>query len=240
LKIENLKLESETVTPSPFFAILVWGGLWGIFEATVGYLLHLLPFSVGWLVWYPVACFFMVNVYRKTGRVRDILYVGILAACIKLLNLFMPVRVDRVINPAVSILLEALSMAIVAFGLNRFFRSKKKSPAAKAIAVFCMNTGWRALYALYLLLLAPNWMREISVISSGEALVTFFITHNFFTSLVLFAGYLMLGLILRPVEAAEERLSSAFSAFPQRAMLPAKTAVALCLVAGSAALQMLL
>jgi hypothetical protein len=44
-------------------AVLFYGGIWGVFEATVGYLLHLLPFSIGWLVWYPIACFLC---YRYT------------------------------------------------------------------------------------------------------------------------------------------------------------------------------
>jgi hypothetical protein len=82
---------------SMLFTIFTWGGLWGIFEATVGYLLHLLPFSIGWLIWYPVACFFMFQVYRKTQRTEAIVLVGLLSASIKLLNLFLPGRIDRVL-----------------------------------------------------------------------------------------------------------------------------------------------
>jgi len=81
--------------------IIVWGSLWGIFEATVGYLLHLVPFNYGYLVWYPVACFFMANIYRKTSRVSSLFYIGLLSAAIKLINLLFPVRIDKVINPAV-------------------------------------------------------------------------------------------------------------------------------------------
>lgn len=96
-------------------AVLFYGGIWGVFEATVGYLLHLLPFSIGWLVWYPIACFFMLQVYIKTKQVKSILLIGLLSCAIKLTNLMLPVRIDRVLNPAVSILFEAITMAAVVF-----------------------------------------------------------------------------------------------------------------------------
>ena len=196
--------------------ILLWGSLWGLFEAIFGYLLHLLPFSIGWLIWVPVACFFMSNVYRKTGRISSILLIGLLCSCIKLTNLFLPGRVDRVLNPAVSILLEATALAITVYVAERFAERHEgtPSPLGKATLAVGMNTGWRLLYALYLLILVPNWMREISVISSMEKFIPFFITQNLMTSTLLFLGYSNKRLLFRPIEQGERAISSLREVIP--------------------------
>jgi hypothetical protein len=232
---------NRTAACSFWFIILTWGALWGIFEATVGYLLHLLPFSVGFLVWYPVACFFMVNVYRKTQQTKSILCVGALAACIKLLNLFLPGRIDRVLNPAISILFEALSMAVVIWVINHLILNQPKTLWIKALTVLAMNFGWRILYIVYLLFLVPDWIREISVISNPQAFLTFFLVYNLLTSLILFLGAVTLPSILRPVEAAERRVSALFSTVPNYyAGQAIKVSLSVFLLGSNIALQLLL
>ena len=196
------------------FEVLIWAALWGIFEATAGYLLHLLPVNIGWLIWYPAAYFFMANAYRRTGSPASIALVGLLSASIKLLNLLLPGRIDRVINPAVSIVFESLTMAAAAAVLRR--RARPMTPAAQAIAALLMNTGWRVLYMLYLLFLVPDWMRQISVISSAEQLFPFLVTQNLATSAVLYAGYLCRSIALRPLAAAERKLANALRMVPRR------------------------
>lgn len=220
--------------------ILVWGGIWGIFEATAGYLLHLLPFSVGWLVWYPVASFFMFNVYQRTKRASAVIMIGLLSAGIKLFNLFLPVRIDKVINPAVSIVFEALTLAAVIFMAGRFFANRKGSPVDKALTVLSMNTGWRLLYILYLMFLVPDWMVEVSVISTKQAFLTFFLMNNFFSSFVLFAGYLAMGHIMAPIKAAEERLILLLSPFPRRRAAVVKGGAGALLLSVSIALELIL
>lgn len=235
-----MEKEKKASPASTLTAVLVWGGLWGIFEATVGYLLHLLPLSIGWLVWYPVACFFMLNVYRKTRRTETILLVGLLSACIKLFNLFLPGTIDRVLNPAVSIVLEAVTLSAGVYAYRHFVAAKKKPLITAAIAILCMNTGWRVLYALYLLFLVPDWMREVSVISSANALVIFFVLHNLLTGLVLFGGSLLAKYILRPIEIFERRLSVLLSSFPYRSAAGIKLAGAVLLFGCSIALGFLI
>lgn len=225
---------------SAITTVLIWGGLWGVFEATVGYLLHLIPISIGWLVWYPAACFFMLNVYRKTRRTETILLVGLVSACIKMLNLFLPVRIDRVLNPAASIVFEALILAAVILVYKRFFAESKKPLRIEALTVLFMNTGWRILYTLYLLLIVPTWMREISVIGSTAALLTFFFVHNLLTGLVLFGGSVVIKYILKPIEALEHKLSAYLSSFPHRAAAGMKLAGAIFLLGCSIALELLM
>ena len=92
-------------------AILFRGAFWGILESTVGALMHLLPVRLGFLVWVPMAMGCMLGAYRATGKARAVLCAAAIAAAFKLTNLVFPIRADKVLNPAVSILLEGLSLA---------------------------------------------------------------------------------------------------------------------------------
>lgn len=217
--------------------IFTVGALWGIFEATVGYLLHLLPFTIGWLVWYPAACFFMYLAYQKSERTADILLVALLASGIKLLNLFMPIRIDRVINPAVSIILEAAAMFAVIKLRNKYLENKKKNIPILAFSVLLMNTLWRALYILYILLLVPEWMRNISVISSTEALINFLIEQNFYTCLIIFAGAVLFNPLMKPIKRIEKRAESRLLKLPVRVLLSIKLTAAIVLLIINISLQ---
>ncbi len=201
---------------STILNIIVWGSIWGMFEATVGYCLHLVSFGYSWLIWYPFACFCMVNIYRKTGRISSILYVGLLCATIKMLNLFLPGRIDKVINPAISIVFEAIAMVAVIIVVNSLFKQKQKNPVFKALIALTMNTCWRFLFVIFLIFLVPDWICEISVISSGEKFVPFFITQNFITSALIFIGYQFKNTVLKPVIIIENYISNRFSAIPKK------------------------
>lgn len=222
------------------YNIIIWGAIWGIFEATVGYLLHIVSFGYTWVIWYPVACFFMTNVYRKTGKISSVYLIGFLCAAIKMLNLFLPGRVDKVINPAVSILFEALAMATVVFAANHLLRGKNKSPFAKAIMALCMNTGWRLLFALYLLFLVPGWIRDISVVSSAAKFIPFFITQNLITTVLIYIGYQYKTYIFKQLKFIERRLWTRLDAVPSRTVPILQPALAVLLLCVNIALQFIL
>lgn len=232
--------ESKMKGCSIILNIIIWGGLWGIFEATVGYFLHMVSFGFSWIIWYPFACFIMTNVYRKNKSVSSIFYVGLFSATIKMLNLFLPGRIDRVINPAISIMFEALAMACVVFAVNQLFKEKQKNPLVKALMAVTMNTGWRILFALYLLFLVPDWIREVSVISSAEKFIPFFITQNLVTSVLIFVGYQFKTTILKVVEIAENRISIWINAAPNRSVLVWQTSAATLILCANIALQFML
>lgn len=222
------------------FIILAWGGLWGIFEATVGYLLHLLPISIGSFVWYPVACFVMYCVFRQTGKISAIFLVGLVSAAVKLLNLLLPVRVDKVINPAVSIVLEAIAMTVMVWADSRYLSGKPKRWPVKLGLVAAMNTGWRLLYAGYLLFLVPDWIREVSVLASGKSLFLFFLVHNLSTTLLIFIGWQFIGQIDRLNEKLRRHAHSLFSLVPVKSATAVKAGVCLLLLGANIALQMVL
>ena len=191
-----MKHESNTLNrQSTVLTVLAFGALWGIFEATVGYCLHLLPAVPGWLIWYPMACAFMGAAYLKTKRESAILSVALISALIKLLNLLMPVRIDRVINPAVSILFEAIAMIAAVIVMCRLSQDKRKGALLKGAAVLGMNTTWRLLYIAYIGFLVPQWMRDISVLSSQQQLIRFLVIENLLTTAIVLLVYLAAYLI---------------------------------------------
>jgi len=221
-------------------SIVLCGTIWGIIEATAGYLLHLMSFGYGWLIWYPAACFFMTYIYQKTGRRSSILFVGLLCAAIKMLNLLLPGSVDRVVNPAVSIIFEALAMTAVLYMARRYSGDKRKSPVTKVLMALSMNTGWRLLYILYLLLLVPDWIRDVSVIGSATKFISFFIIQNLITTALLFIGYQFISYIFGPVERFECRLKNLLDKVPSRVALILQTGMAALLLTASIFLQILL
>ena len=93
-------------------AVLLFGGLWGIVEATLGTLLHLpivhiTMFLSSTTILVPIAFLLMGVCYKKTGTKRSVLYMGMLASAMKAIScaIFM-----MSFNPCFYILMEALAM----------------------------------------------------------------------------------------------------------------------------------
>jgi hypothetical protein len=109
-------------------AAFLWGSLWGLAEATVGYLLHIVrvPGLPG-LIMLPVGLFMMGCACRRTGRIEVIPVTALVAALLKLAALPIPgIDVLAVVNPVRAILLESL----VAAGLAAAFGRAAGLPAA--------------------------------------------------------------------------------------------------------------
>ena len=47
--------------------IVFFGALWGITEATLGFLLHFLPPTIAGIVMFPIAVLILVKAYKATG-----------------------------------------------------------------------------------------------------------------------------------------------------------------------------
>lgn len=155
-----------------FWSVLFYGSIWGIFESTVGYFLHLLPIRVGSFIWLPVACFFMSQVYKSTSKYSSIIYISLLSSSIKLINLFMPVSIDKVVNPAISIVLEGCAFLLILYAVNN-----KKLRLSPLVKTFLFNTSWRLFYLVYLLFV-PKWMFEKSSLTSLNSLFEFLVISN--------------------------------------------------------------
>jgi hypothetical protein len=96
-----------------FKDIVFFGALWGLAEATLGFLLHLVVVPITGLFMFPIGFFLMRQVRLKTGSRTSPAQIAVIAAAIKLVNLFFtPLWID-VVNPAVAILLEGVFVAIL-------------------------------------------------------------------------------------------------------------------------------
>lgn len=142
--------------------IVYWGSLWGIAEATLGYVLHMaaiqLP-GVPGFVMFPVAFYFMRKSYLASGKADAVFQVALVAALIKCCDFLITGNIPiRILNPAFSILLEGLAVALV------FAYAERRKTDVGFASVFSMGVLWRAVFLSYLFL--------ISLIDLPAALVT--------------------------------------------------------------------
>ena len=100
--------------------VLVFGSIWGCLEATLGGFLNLIIFPNKGAIMSGIGMAIMgaaLAIYRKPVMLPGI---GIIAASYKWLNawlLFVPPSAVQIINPAMSIVLEALAFSLVAIFL---------------------------------------------------------------------------------------------------------------------------
>lgn len=164
-----------------FGRIIFWGALWGISEATIGHLLHIWALPIGWLIWFPLAYGFMWAAYRQTGQASTVFYTGLVASGIKLIDLFMPVRIDYVINPAVSILLEGLAV----FAVFKVSSARKESHSVSLGSIGIVSILWRILYAIYISFL-PAALFKISPVNGLIPLARFLLLESAVNCLLIY------------------------------------------------------
>lgn len=106
-----MKKENKHLTI--LFSVLLFGGLWGLLEATLGTLLHL-PFATSAGMYFcsttimvPIAYYLMGACYKRTNAFRSAFYMGVLAASIKALVCLI---FHLSFNPVYYILLESVCM----------------------------------------------------------------------------------------------------------------------------------
>ncbi len=129
---------------------LFWGSLWGIAEATLGYLVHLVTIipGIAGFIMFPIGFYFMTRAYRESGKTISLFSTSAIAASIKLVDLFLPgPGMIVTINPALAILMEGVVLMVIYKALRenqRVFRFRESILAA---------AGWRAAFILYSFLL---------------------------------------------------------------------------------------
>lgn len=107
-------------------AIIFAGAIWGIAEATFGWLLHMLhvPHVALWLSPVIIAC--IAFAFKATGRASSVFFAAMVAALIKCSDLLLPINVPAyyVLHPAMYIVAEGLvgALAIKVFRLRRLPR----------------------------------------------------------------------------------------------------------------------
>ena len=141
-------MENKKKFLSILFPVLFYGALWGIFEATLGTLLHLPVFEVGGLftkssiIMVPIAFLFMTLCYKKTNSLVSTIFVGLIAATIKLSTAIVMGMTIYVYFPAIYIVTESLAM----FGALAIFRPAEVLSLKTFAAFVVANTTYQFTY----------------------------------------------------------------------------------------------
>ncbi|GEM_PF-663752 len=165
-------------------SIMVIGSLWGMAEATLGYLAHVISlftfYGVSGMLMSAVALYFMRMAVKTTQKTSSIFYVSIIAASIKLFDLFLPfLPVTKTINPAIAILAEGLAVTVA---YNVFFSSKKFFSAALFTGI-----GWRVLYTAKIALLGIIFTGSYSLpVPALNYVLSFIIAQGILNGLILY------------------------------------------------------
>ena len=108
---KNLWLK-ESLVHSYLTTALLWGALWGLSEATFGYLLHAvrIPGLAGFVM-FPLGIFFMLKAYRDSKSLSVAFSTALVATAIKLSDLMMPgTSTLDIFRPAMAIMTESLAV----------------------------------------------------------------------------------------------------------------------------------
>lgn len=164
--------------------ILFWGSLWGAAEATIGYLLHMasiaLPGLPGFFL-FPMAYFFVRRAVLSTGKASSAFAASSVAALLKLLDLLVPGNIPiRILNPALSILMEGAVAALI-FALA--FR-KGKEPGA--VWSFGMGVAWRGLFLGYLAVISLFGLPAALVTDGFAVSLRFLLLESLVNSALIF------------------------------------------------------
>jgi hypothetical protein len=168
--------------------ILFYGGLWGIAEATLGYLLHLaaqvtLLSSPSGLIMFPIGLLFMVAAVRAAGRPSAAFATAVVTAGIKLSSLALPtVSLRFVVSPALAILAEG---AVVFLLLGATDLRPNRLLPAKALAA---SVAWRGLFLLASLVLG---LRGGILAKPTTLLLGFLFVDSAVNALIITAGSLL-------------------------------------------------
>ena len=147
--------------------VLKYASLWGIAEASLGYILHAIALITGirnisGFIMFPIGLFFMLLAYRETGKENSILYTGLFAGMIKLTDLFIPgLPKGATINPAMAIVLESG----VIFGGIRYLKPRF------AFHLPVLSSTWRIGFIL-LLSISPF---SKGILSKGHMEILYFV-----------------------------------------------------------------
>lgn len=166
--------------------IIFFGSIWGIIEATLGYLLHLLPVSIyiSGTVLFPLVTLILYKAYKQTNSKSALLAIGGIAALIKAVDFFMPFGSPfKIINPIYSIIIESLLVLVVISVLDKDNLTSK----IKALAI--ASIGWRVLYLAY------NGVQYLANGFVSDYLVSFTAALQFTLLFGLLSAALGLGLI---------------------------------------------
>jgi hypothetical protein len=196
--------------------VLVFGSVWGFFEATLGGFLNLIIFPNKGAIMSGIGVAIMaaaLAIYRKPAMLPGI---GIVAASFKWLNswlLFVPPLAVQIINPAMAIFLESLAFSLVAALLMKRITKNLLIGMGAGVLLGLISATAYVYFAVYVTH-SPIFAR-LGIKSIGE-----FITGNAVIQAVFSGIFLPLGYL------AGEKLAAKTSPLVERRVLYYATSVA--------------
>jgi len=135
-----------------FKQIFFWGVLWGVLESSLGFILHYFHLPLIGLLLFPVGFFCMYMAAKSTGKSSIAMSVAVVAATIKLSNLFFtPILLD-VINPVFSILLEG-AVSFLFLRIVQRGTVYQKSSSLRLLRIFSLaliiSFSWHIIFVLF-------------------------------------------------------------------------------------------
>jgi hypothetical protein len=172
--------------------ILVFGSLWGLFEATLGGLLNLIIFPNKGAIMSSIGAAIMaaaLALYRKPVMLPGI---GVVAASFKWLNswlLFVPINAVYIINPAMAIVFESLAFGLVAVFLRDRISENRLIGIGAGVLVGLMSATAYVYFAVYATH-SPIFAR-MGIKSIGEFIIGNGVVQAAFFGVLLPVGYLV-------------------------------------------------
>ena len=170
--------------------IIVFGSIWGFFEATLGGFLHMIVFPNKGAIMGGIGVAIMATalaVYRKPAMLPGI---GIVAASFKLLDVWLfslPAASIHIINPAMAIIFESLAFGLVAvFVMNKIAKNAFTGIGAGVLVGLVSATAW-VYFAIYVMN-APLYARV--VFTAGGFMANQGVVQAAFSAILLPLGFL--------------------------------------------------
>lgn len=160
--------------------VIFFGAIWGILEATLGYVLHWMPNMIQGGIMFPIGAILMFWAYRNTNSKTAIIYVGLIAAMIKAVNFLMPYPMAlKIYNPMISIMIQAL----VIFATVLVF--EKKTFPVQVGAAMLSSLVWRSLFIVNQVINRAIIGETHDQLASSDALLSFIFINAIFEILLL-------------------------------------------------------
>ena len=156
-----------------------WGSLWGLAEATLGSVFHIVPWVAGFFM-FPIGFYFMKKALNDSGKLVSIFYTASIAAGIKLTGLFLPFQNPaKILNPAASIMIEA--MAVILF--FKVFTYDKGHFKLREIITAAL--GWRLIFITYHMVLLSFSLYDGILQMEPLTMVRFLLLESFINAFII-------------------------------------------------------
>lgn len=164
--------------------IIFFGAIWGLLEATLGYLLQFLPPLISGAIMFPIGAAILLYVSKNTESKSALLAVGFVAALIKAINFFMPgLPPIKTYNPMIAIMMQSIMVLIT---LHLF---EKKTFLSSVLSLGLASFAWRLLFLVNLSVNRMITGMSFQQLASPNSMMSFVLINGLI-------GLLIIGIIL--------------------------------------------